>query len=357
MSPLYIYAVYLEENRYFIHCDKIERDYTIATDEKIMKRCELLNDYVKKYRPISIDFVDTMKNFAILMNKNALYEQFGEYYLPELSDLYSRQYGLLLDFYVKKYMCEFGIDNVRGGSYSEEILEENDVAVLTRELENSVKIKKNLDFLDNIEEKIDALEKNTLISDKKDYVESLLNKFYAAKEKYEDIMFFKVNDVKTRFGENLLKEMQWLKMIVINAINDANNHTSESKRKNLNPLNDEANKNKHERYKKLILCLKHITDLYKKYHGEIECEDTVYLYHPDFLFDKYIYHLSSDGEENRRTKELEYMALCLFDDYESMYYSIVNRLDELEFDIKTFSSDFEKEATAILWNFAQFTPH
>jgi hypothetical protein len=347
MSSLYIYAVYLQEDKYFIYCDKIERDYTYETDKRIMERCELLNDYTKKYRPISVDYVDSMGKFEHLNNKNALYGQTGEYYLPELAELLSQQQGLLLDYYVKKYMCEFGIENVRGGTYSQEYLEEYMMKSLMCEIENSKKINANVEIVDGIEEKIVLLEQNPLVEDKKQYVESILDKYYDAKTKYEENMFFKINDIRIRVNANLSQELQWLKTMV-NSPQEL--RTAPTK----NPFNDERILENYERYKILVACIKHIVSLYNKYYsdyGGISKEHEVYMDHPEFLFDKYIYHNYSENNKPYISTVTGYTTEHFFGDFNSLYCSIINRLTELEFDIKTFSSNFEKEANSMLWHF------
>lgn len=370
MTSLYIYAVYLEEDKYFIYCDKIERDYTYETDKRIMDRCELLNDYTKKYRPISVDYVDSMGKFEHLNNKNALYGQTGEYYLPELAELLSQQQGLLVDYYVKRYMCEFGIENVRGGTYTQECLEEYMMKSLMCEIENAKKVNGIVEVADGIEEKIALLEQNPLVEDKKQYVESILDKYYDAKSKYEENMFFRINDIKIRVSANLSKELQWLKSTVNAPLALRSASTK-------NPFNDEKILENYERYKILVACIKHIVGLYNKYHsdyGSVSKEHEVYMNHPEFLFDKYIYHNYSESNDNQyntsfgnvaigevaetdsvklvKPSELTgYTTEHFFEDFNSLYTSVINRLTELEFDVKTFSNNFEKEATSMLWHF------
>jgi hypothetical protein len=348
MTSLYIYAVYLEEDKYFIYCDKIERDYTYETDKRIMERCKLLNDYTKKYPPVSVDYVDSMGKFEHLNNKNALYEQSGEYYLPELAELLSQQQGLLIDYYVKKYMCEFGIENVRGGTYSQECLEEYMVKTLMREIENAKKINANVEIVDGIEEKIALLEKNFLVEDKKQYVESIIGKYYETKNNYEENMFFRINNIKFRVNANLTKELQWLKSIVNSPLAMRSALTK-------NPFNDEKILENYERYKILVACIKHIVGLYNKYYGDygnVFREHEVYMNHPEFLFDKYIYHNYSDNNDNQYNTEITgYTIELFFTDFYSLYNSVINRLTELEFDFRTFSDQFEKEATSMLWYF------
>jgi len=352
MSKLYIYAIQLEENKHFIHCDKIERDYTQFTDEKIMRRCELLNDYTKKYRPLSVTNVDSMSKFDNFLNKDSLYSMDGSYYLPELADMFSAQYALLVDFYVKKYMVEFGIDAVRGGTYSEEILCDYLQTSLILELQSVSVLNNNITFLDDIENKISILEKNAYVTDKKEYVESLLEKYYVSKEKYEDIVFFNVYDEQWKLGSHIIKEIQWLETVVETVIkNDIESDVTQNKR--FTNLNDGLNKVKCDRYEKLLIYIKRLMEVYDKYYGKIEDSSGIYLYHPEFILDKYIYHSALSNFYIGNKDRMESEVRSFLENIEGIYYSIKNRLDELEFDVKSFNVDFEKEIKTILWNFSE----
>jgi hypothetical protein len=86
--------------------------YYIGKTRNIEKRYEVhLNGegsaWTKKYSPLSL--VKTIKSTS----------QFDE------------------DKYVKEYMAKYGIDNVRGGTYSNVVLDENCIAVLEKEIRHS----------------------------------------------------------------------------------------------------------------------------------------------------------------------------------------------------------------------------
>jgi hypothetical protein len=94
-----LYILLLENNKYFVYL-------TLSEQHEVVKlECQLLNPFVRKYNPIHII---EQKSYV------------------EMEDI---------DKYVKKYMNLFGIDNVRGGSYSDEFLEDFKIQALQCELD------------------------------------------------------------------------------------------------------------------------------------------------------------------------------------------------------------------------------
>jgi len=97
----HIYFIKLKEGKYYIGKTKnIERRY----DEHITGNG---SGWTKRYKPISL--IETIKSTS---------------YFDE-------------DKYVKEYMAKYGIDNVRGGTYSNIVLDKNSLAVLEKEIRHS----------------------------------------------------------------------------------------------------------------------------------------------------------------------------------------------------------------------------
>jgi predicted GIY-YIG superfamily endonuclease len=97
----HIYFIKLKEGKYYIGKTKnIERRY----DEHITGNGSV---WTKRYKPISL--IKTIKSTS---------------YFDE-------------DKYVKEYMAKYGIDNVRGGTYSNIVLDKNSLAVLEKEIRHS----------------------------------------------------------------------------------------------------------------------------------------------------------------------------------------------------------------------------
>ena len=97
----HIYILKLKEGKYYIgKTNNIEKRW----NEHITGNG---SGFTKKYKPISL--IKTMKSIS---------------YFDE-------------DKYVKEYMSKYGIDNVRGGTYSNIDLDDNCIAVLEKEIRHS----------------------------------------------------------------------------------------------------------------------------------------------------------------------------------------------------------------------------
>jgi hypothetical protein len=106
-NSCYIYVLHLEQGKYYVGRSKLEEGRIIEhfTGEK---SCQ----WTRKYKPIEV---------CEKFRGDPLYE----------------------DFVTKIYMAKYGIDNVRGGAYSNIKLEEYQILSLQRELYNAL----NLCFL------------------------------------------------------------------------------------------------------------------------------------------------------------------------------------------------------------------
>lgn len=107
---LLLYVILLKNDKIFLH---LSRD---VSEDQIMIEAAALFDFVKKNPPVKIIEIITIDN------------------------------TFLIDYHVKKHMDCFGIDNVRGGSYSAEILPDYLIKTLHHEL-----LMNNVDLLDNDE--------------------------------------------------------------------------------------------------------------------------------------------------------------------------------------------------------------
>jgi len=97
----HIYILKLKEGKYYIgKTNNIEKRW----NEHITGNG---SGFTKKYKPISL--IKTIKSIS----------HFDE------------------DKYVKEYMSQYGIDNVRGGTYSNIVLDDNCIAVLEKEIRHS----------------------------------------------------------------------------------------------------------------------------------------------------------------------------------------------------------------------------
>ena len=151
----HIYILKLKEGKYYIgKTNNIEKRW----NEHITGNG---SGFTKKYKPISL--IKTIKSIS----------HFDE------------------DKYVKEYMSKYGIDNVRGGTYSNIDLDDNCIAVLEKEIRHSknecMRCGRDTHFIKDCYAKTDVdgkiieavCKKQTEISNKKSYV-------YKAKTKKED---------------------------------------------------------------------------------------------------------------------------------------------------------------------------
>ena len=120
----HIYFIKLEDGKYYIGKTKnIEKRY----DEHITGNGSM---WTKKYKPKSL--IKTIKSTSF----------FDE------------------DKYVKEYMAKYGIENVRGGTYSNIVLDENSIAVLEKEIRHSknvcMRCGRDTHFINDCYAKIDS---------------------------------------------------------------------------------------------------------------------------------------------------------------------------------------------------------
>lgn len=98
MSAMKLYAIELQNRKVFLHvCPQVNSNH-------LFPECEVMFSFVKKNPPIR------------LLNE------------IEIDDV------LRVDYYVKFFMRHYGIDNVRGGSYSDEVISEVLLAALQTEI-------------------------------------------------------------------------------------------------------------------------------------------------------------------------------------------------------------------------------
>lgn len=96
-NKLYMYYISLEDEHLFLHTD-FKKDY-----EKVMEECLAKYDYVKLHKPQKVVFV------------------------MEIHDFYD------VDKFVKMFMHLFGIENTRGGSYTDNILKPEFIETIEHE--------------------------------------------------------------------------------------------------------------------------------------------------------------------------------------------------------------------------------
>ena len=298
----YIYVLLLEKNKIFLHAS----NSLDAND--IFNEFKLLFDYSLKYPPLKI--LDSIMIFP----SNKILSDSCSHSTNNLIEKNPTIFLLNIDKYVKQYMILYGIDNVRGGNYSDEFLDENTLDFLKKEL--------NINKLNNqkvLLEQYYEFKKNTQIDKKFNY-----EKYIVLKNKYSKLKKFNNNKI---FNEEILKELEWLC-----EISKESGHFTYR----------EAPENK-ERYKNIVLLIKQLLAKYEeileeRYEEKKNSPYFIFMKNPEFLFDNFFYH----QKKNFRPFLSEQDGEKIWQLFELLYYSIYNRLQELEFDLSYFPEDLEE---------------
>jgi hypothetical protein len=263
MTSLKIFVILLENDKWFLHVSSLPND--------VLLECEALFDFVKKNKPIKI------------------YET-----LPFLD-------ALDINTWTKRYMNYFGMDNVRGGIYSEEIIDEKLLQALEIELSTSI---------ENYEEKLSIFHR---IRNKENL---LITDFEEDMQKYKNLL----QHGYKQFTRDFFDDLEWLKQIVENSIEDNSNY-----KPGIFTMRQENNKT----YRKIIKNIGILNTYYYKLDEEkVKVKPSVLLYKPEFIFDRFIYHPSDIKNFQSEINT----ALDYINKYEFMGYTLINVLDEMEYD-------------------------
>ena len=220
-----IYVLQLENNKWFLYITQEKKH------ENVIYEALTLYDFVKTYPPIQI------------------YESFKTTDFFEINTL------------TKKYMTWIGIENVRGGIYSDEFLPDYLLKSLELEInfveENKINRSAIFNLISNRE--------NVTIEDYQNRVNSYAN------------LVSKGYNIITR---DIITDIEWLQ-------NKIENFENNPKKNGIVKVEQQTN----ERYKKVLRGLEIINNYYYKLDEDlIKVEETIYIKYPKFTFDNFIYH-------------------------------------------------------------------
>lgn len=291
-----IYVFQLEKSRYFLYSGEPDK-----TDAETMLSAEIQYDFLQKYRPIKV-----LKK----IKSTGMFD---------------------LDNHVKQYMVMVGYQNVRGGSYIEEVLSPQQEDLLMKEL-NTASNYPNADAL-LIKELIRnyasvTMSKKDILLEKK-RIETTYASYKKEKTEFDNIQ--KVDP------EGFLKDLVWLKKTAFTNIEYCEN-------KELNTyLFSIINKEQRIRYLQIIEKIKQIYQLFSSLTGKVS-EYPAYIKYPEFLLDDFFYHWRNVSS-NVSIENLENFCYV----YEYFTNTIINRMDEYQFDINTWENDIEWKTPRILY--------
>jgi hypothetical protein len=328
-----IYVLELENNKCFLHTIEEQE----ISKEQIFLECKILYSFVKNNPPINISNTITVFNL------------------------------LDVDLYVKQFMFDCGINNVRGGFYTDEILSPETVEMLNAQLfikEN--RIIENQDIMEMIYQKYNT-----------DIINFKVNAEYIIQEKQRlTNELIKYNNIKqnlNNFKNNqnnaitieLLSDLKWIKNIILCSryqsedldkmvakLPDANDITDydilcspELIHEFLNEYKQQNSLSKQERqqkYKQIISKLKSVYLIYVNNFKNVSYSPQFYLSRPDIVLDYFIYHLrtlqlNAQSLDNNIQESIKLLAI-----FEYMIYKITNRIDEDEHTLSTYPEYYER---------------
>jgi hypothetical protein len=278
-----LYVFELQENKWFLHFA------SPANDDYLWLECASMFSFVRRFPP--------KNTFEILQINNVLE----------------------IDYFVKKYMLCYGVENVRGGSYSEETLG----IETTRFLENEIGANLNTYFYR--QNRIDEIGKRyrfiNTISDKERESRALNNElleYRALRQKITDL------SCHNKINRELTDNIEWMFLFIANSIDE---------------FPEKISKELSEKYNKTLGILKLLPDVFTNVLEKEHTYDTIgNLYNPEFVFDTFFYHSQN---RDKCISELE-SADKLLRYFEYMTYFIINRVDEFVFDLSTFGEQYEE---------------
>lgn len=280
-----LYVLELQENKWFLHYA------SPSNDEFLWTECSAMFPFVNKYSPVK-----TFETIAI-------------------QDIFQ------IDYYVKKYMSCYGIENVRGGSYSNETLDTNTITFLQTELDANKNDYFNRQvMIDNIWKKYGNI---ITIDDRKKQIEYIRGDI----KKYRDLkQLIKLLSADNKINRELIDDLEWIYSRIVTVCST---------------VPEKLSKTDGDRYKEIMDKFKIAKNVFVNVlEKPLRFDNMIALNTPEFVFDSYFYHSHNDFERIKCINNIDF-ALSLFQCFEYMCYSIINRLDEFIFDLSTYDTDYE----------------
>jgi len=287
-----IYFLALEDSRYFLYAT--DSNSTNYSPIQIFLESVISYDYLQKYKPTHI--IDT----------------------------WAEKHALDLNTYVKKYMLEYGIDNVRGGAYSSIELTPEQISFLKAELYGP-KEPFPQEVMNKIIQKYAKGDySNKELKREKAKLEINYTKYKNEKDKLDNLKKLNIPQIKI--------SIEWLKNIC------EIQRTRFSLGQTQTPIYRLQKQEIYEHYQKAIAAINKTYHTFITYFRELpKIDNDLSIKNPEFLFDDYIFH----GHRVHLPIYLDRVnRLCSIYDYFLTF--LENRLKEYEFDVSSWG-DFPEE--------------
>jgi hypothetical protein len=285
-----IYIIKLEQYRYFIY-----ESNSIYTN-KILFECELYHDFPKQYKPISIVEKYEFKNISSV------------------------------DSLVKDYMLMYGIEYVRGGSYSDTELSESQFELISKELdyiENGPKY--DYSFEEVLKYQYRPYQSIAEIDEIASNIKSKYDKYIFEKERHA-----------TLFPKQFSVTINSIKIEDIDWLFESCTISDKDFREKINI----------EKYKQILRGIKHVyylskhTEFFERHESKIK-EYDIYLKYPEFVFDQFLL-----DKYPRISLDKVYSFYLLL---KTLIAIAKNRIEEYIFDICSYDRSIQWKTTRILY--------
>jgi len=292
-----LHVLLLTEDKLFLHGSST----TTNDDSVILLECEIMHEYLRKYKPLRI-----------------------------LESIVLRQ-TCEIDFIVKKHMKCYGIDNVRGGSYTAFELSNDEKKFIERE---------HLLTIDKMEGKCAAMA--TVFNEYKDIRTWSLDKIntemsLVTREQRlydnEKSMLNKLSIGKNNIQTNriFLTDLRWI-------LNQSAKNMKQSADSNAHGRVNSASKDIIAKYKQILNKMKALYAIFCEHIDvEINYEPRIHLYAPETLLDVCFFHCHAA----RNWDTYAFQVIDMIEYFEYIFYCVITKIDEYKFDVNTYPYDFE----------------
>ncbi len=292
-----LHVLLLTEDKLFLHGSST----TTTDDSVIMLECEIMHEYLRKYKPLRI-----------------------------LESIVLRQ-TCEVDFIVKKHMKCYGIDNVRGGSYTAFELTSDEKKFIERE---------HLMTIDKMEGKCNAMA--TVFNEYKDIhtwsldaINTEMSLVTRQQSLYdnEKTMLNKLSMGKNKIQTNriFLTDLRWV-------LNQCAKNMKQSVDSSTPGRVYSASKDVATKYKQILNKMKALYAIFCEHIDvEIKYEPRIHLYAPETLLDVCFFHCNAA----RNWDTYIFQVIDMIEYYEYIFYCVITKIDEYKFDVNTYPLDFE----------------